>query len=221
VRTYTNSVCAVAIDGVVPTDASVLTRSYGPAYPIEVAPPHHRRTDRQGRAMVAAYLAILRSATAAAQFRTAGVLLTADGVPAEAARYHNFDCVFRHGPEYRWATGGGEHWRGSTYLLEGFGTTCRFAKKWVRRLATQPYRGGKRPRRHNPALRHGPPGWRCESQFISPQLEPHTAYKGVCQNKKDLRRVFSWEPQSGYDDGPVDPPPTPTPEPDPTVEPGG
>jgi hypothetical protein len=55
---------------------------------------------------------------------------------------------------------------------------------------------------------------------VSPQLEPHTAYKGVCQNKKDLRRVFSWEPQSGYDDGPVDRPPTPTPEPEPTAEPG-
>src|SRR5262245_23228668 len=33
VRRYTSSVCAVAIDGVAPTDASVFTRSYGPAYP--------------------------------------------------------------------------------------------------------------------------------------------------------------------------------------------
>ena len=63
------------------------------------------------------------------------------------------------------------------------------------------------------------PGWHCGSRFVSPQLEPHTAYKGVCQNKKDLRRVFSWEPQSGYDDGPVNPPPTPTPESEPTAEP--
>ena len=220
VRAYTSSVCAVAIDGVTPTDANVFTRSYGPAYPIEVVLPHHRRTDPQGRAMVAAYVAFLRSPTAAAQFRKAGVLLTADGVPAAAARYHNFDCIFRHGPEYRWATGAGEHWRSSTYLLRGFGTSCRFAKRWVRRLAKQPYNGGKKPRRHSPALHHGPAGWHCESQFVSPQLEPHTAYQGVCQNTKDLRRVFSWEPQSGYDDGPVDPPPTPTPEPEPTVEPG-
>ena len=86
VRAYTSSVCAVAIDGVVPTDASVFTRRYGPAYPIEVVLPHHRRTDRQGRAMVAAYLAFLRSPAAAAQFRKAGVLLTADGAPAQAAR---------------------------------------------------------------------------------------------------------------------------------------
>ena len=86
VRAYASSVCAVPIDGVAPTDASVFTRSYGPAYPIEVALPHHRRTDPQGRAMVAAYVAFLRSAAAAEQFRKAGVLLTADGVPAEAAR---------------------------------------------------------------------------------------------------------------------------------------
>ena len=169
------------------------------ADPIEVAVPHDRWTDPQGRG---------------------GVLLTADGVPAQAARYHSFDCILRHGPEYRWATGAEEHWRGSTYLLEGFGTTCRFAKKWVRRLAKQPYSGGKKPRRHSPSLRHGPAGWHCESQFVSPQLEPHTAYKGVCQNKKDLRRVFNWAPQSGYDDGPVDPPPAPAPEPEPTAEPG-
>jgi hypothetical protein len=36
-------------------------------------------------------------------------------------------------------------------------------------------------------------------------FKPQTAYKGDCQNKADLRRVFSWEPSSGPDDGPVDP----------------
>ena len=154
----------------------------------------------------------------------AGVLLTGDGAPAEAARYRSFDCVFRGGPERRWYTGS-EWWRGSTYFLEGFGTTCRFAKRWVRRLAKEPYSGGKAPRRRNPPLRHGPPGWRCESEFIPPVLKPHTAYKGHCQNRGDPRRVFSWEPQSGRDDGPVDPVPAPTPEPtpeptaDPTPEP--
>jgi hypothetical protein len=176
------------------------------------------------RVAIAVALALTLAAPAAhartLTVRKVGAPLARDGASAQAARYHNFDCVLRHGPEYQWATGGGEHWRGSTYFLEGFGTTCRFAKKWVRRLAKQPYRGGKKPRRHSPALHHGPPGWRCESQFVSPQLEPHTAYKGVCQNKKDFRRVFSWEPQPGSDDGPVDAPSLPTPDPEPTAEPG-
>jgi hypothetical protein len=81
VRAYTSSVCAVAIDGVAPTDASVFARSYSQAYPIELALPHRRRTDPQGRAMVRAYVDYLRSPQAAAQFRRAGVLLTADGPP--------------------------------------------------------------------------------------------------------------------------------------------
>jgi hypothetical protein len=204
VRRYAESVCAVPIDGVAPTDASVFSRRYGPAYPIEVALRHHRRTDPQGRAMVAAYIAFLRSPKASALFRETGVLLTADGMPAAAARYRNFDCTFRGGPQRRWWTGS-EWWHGTDYFLEGFGTTCRFAKRWVRRLAKEPYSGGKVPLRRNPPLRHGPPGWRCESEFIAPVLKPRTAYKGDCQNKADPRRVFSWEPQSGPDDGPVDP----------------
>jgi hypothetical protein len=81
VRAYTSSVCAVPIDGVTPTDATVFNRSYSQAYPIEVALAHHRRTDPQGRAMVAAYVDFLRSQQAAALFRKAGVLLTADGAP--------------------------------------------------------------------------------------------------------------------------------------------
>jgi hypothetical protein len=208
VRQYTSSVCAVAIDGVAPTDASVFTRSYGSAYPFELAMLHRRRTDPQGRAMVAAYVRFLRSKKASELFRENGVQLTADGPPAAGARYRNFSCIFRNGPEYRWFTPGG-WWRSTstTYLLEGFGTTCRFAKRWVRKLAKEPYSGGRRPRRHNPALKHGPPGWRCESEFLSPALKPKTAYQGHCQNRKDLRRVFSWGPQSGYDDGPVDPAP--------------
>ena len=82
VRAYTSSVCAVPIDGVAPTDASVFNRSYSQAYPIEVALAHRRRTDPQGRAMVAAYIDFLRSDAAATLFRNAGVLLTADGAPA-------------------------------------------------------------------------------------------------------------------------------------------
>jgi hypothetical protein len=79
---YTSSVCAVPIDGVAPTDASVFNRSYSQAYPIEVALAHHRRTDPQGRAMVAASIDFLRSRRAAASFRKAGLLLTAHGAPA-------------------------------------------------------------------------------------------------------------------------------------------
>jgi hypothetical protein len=81
VRAYTSSVCPVPIDGVAATDASVFNRSYSQAYPIEVALAHRRRTDPQGRAMVAAYIDFLRSQAAAALFRKTGVLLTADGAP--------------------------------------------------------------------------------------------------------------------------------------------
>ena len=87
VRAYTSSVCPVAIDGVVPTDASVFSRGYSQAYPIELAFRHRRRTDPQGRAMVRAYVDFLRSAPAAALFRQAGVLLTADGPPAATPSY--------------------------------------------------------------------------------------------------------------------------------------
>jgi hypothetical protein len=134
---------------------------------------------------------------------------TRDGAPrspASAARYRNWDCVFTGGPEYTFTAGTtGKRWKSTTYLLEGFGSTCAFAKKWVRRLAKQPYTGGTKPKRRNPPLQHGPKGWRCQSNFIAPGLQPLTSYDGVCQNRRDKRRVFSWEPQSGYDDGPVDP----------------
>src|SRR5262249_30252437 len=48
VRAYTSSVCPVALDGVLPTDASVFARRYSQAYPIELALRHRRRTDPQG-----------------------------------------------------------------------------------------------------------------------------------------------------------------------------
>jgi hypothetical protein len=143
---------------------------------------------------------------------------------AAAARYRNWHCVFTGGPEYTFTVGTtGKRWKSTTYFLEGFGSTCAFAKKWVRRLATQPYTAGTKPRRRNPPLHHGPKGWRCQGNFIPPGEHPLTSFDGVCQNRRNKARVFSWEPQSGYDDGPVDPPtlppdPEPLP-PDPPPEP--
>ncbi len=134
---------------------------------------------------------------------------------AAAARYRNWQCVFTGGPEYTFTVGTtGKRWKSTTYLLRGFGSTCAFAKKWVRRLATQPYTAGTKPRRRNPPLHHGPRGWRCQGNFIPPGEHPLTSFDGVCQNRRNKARVFSWEPQSGYDDGPVDPPALP-PDPEP------
>src|SRR6185436_4166854 len=55
VRAY-QSVCAVPIDGVRPTDASVYDLRYRPAYPITYVMSRKHRRDREGRAMVAAYV---------------------------------------------------------------------------------------------------------------------------------------------------------------------
>ena len=150
----------------------------------------------------------------------AALVLSALAPPA-TARYKNFDCVFQHGPRYTWAINGGdERWQSTTYIATGFGTTCSFAKKWIGHLAKEPYSGGKRPRRGwGPLLPHGPQGWRCESKFISPNLKPLTSYAGVCQNRRDPRRVFDWGPQSGYDDGPVNPPKPPPDELAPELDP--
>jgi hypothetical protein len=150
----------------------------------------------------------------------AAVLLVALALPSGAqARYKNFSCVWRSGPEYLFTLHerNDEVWKSRSYLLEGFGTTCAYAKKWVARLAKEPYTGGKVPKPRTPALKHGPKGWRCQASFIFPSLKPKTAYHGVCQNNRDKRRVFSWESQSG-DSEPVNPPPQPTPEPEPTPD---
>lgn len=152
-----------------------------------------------------------------AQGHTKRVRWEQERPPAAAARYRNWHCVFTGGPEYTFTVGTtGKRWKSTTYFLEGFGSTCAFAKKWVRRLATQPYTAGTKPRRRNPALHHGPKGWRCQGNFIPPGEHPLTSFDGVCQNRRNKARVFSWEPQSGYDDGPVDPPTLP---PDPPPEP--
>jgi hypothetical protein len=154
----------------------------------------------------------------------AAVAPPAEGHTAAAARYKNWHCVFQGGPEYTFTVGTtGQRWKSTTYFLEGFGSNCRFAKKWVRRLAKEPYSAGKRPRPRTPALSHGPKGWRCEGGFIPPGEHPLTQFDGVCQNRRNKARVFSWEPQTGYNDGPVDPepaPPDPVPDPAPEPAPG-
>jgi len=129
------------------------------------------------------------------------VMSAATATPA-VARYKSFTCVFTGGPRYTYSTPNGD-WTSTTYFLDGFGTTCTYARTWVRQLAKQPYRGANKP------LRHGPAGWRCLSKDIFASLHPVTAWSGVCQNRKDTRRVFSWREQSGYDERPVDPPTTP------------
>jgi hypothetical protein len=147
----------------------------------------------------------MRSSIAAALV-AALLLSSAAGAPPAQARYKNFSCVWKSGPEYRF-TIVGKHRKSTTYSLEGFGTTCSFAKHWVARLAKEPYRG------NNKLVRHGPPGWRCRSGNIA-ALKPESVFKGVCQNKKDDRRVFDW--QSFGESQPVDPPaPNPPSEPDP------
>lgn len=139
------------------------------------------------------------------------VLLSSAAATAPAqARHHSFECIWKAGPEYRF-TIVGKHRRSTTYFLEGFGTTCAFAKHWVTRLAKEPYRGNLKP------VRHGPPGWRCRSGNLLGQ-KPESVFKGDCQSKKDLSRVFSWE--SFGESKPVDPPnPNPPTEPEPEPAP--
>ena len=149
------------IDGGRPTDASV----FDLRLPARI--PDHLRHDAASTAATpragrwsAAYVDFLRSEAAAVLFRKTGVLLTADGPPrppAATARYRNWDCVFTGGPERTFAVGTtGKRWKSTTYLLRGFGSTCAFAKKWVRRLAKQPYIAGAKPKRRYPPLHHGP-----------------------------------------------------------------
>ena len=108
----------------------------------------------------------------------AAVAPSAEGESAATARYRNWDCVFTGGPERTFAVGTtGKRWKSTTYLLRGFGSTCAFAKKWVRRLAKQPYIAGTKPKRRYPPLHHGPKGWRCQGNLISPVLDPLTGFR--------------------------------------------
>jgi hypothetical protein len=81
-RAYASSVCAVPIDGVAPTDASVFERSYPAAFPIGyVVPRHPYRATRHGRAVMRGFLAWLGGPEAAKLFRQRGMMLVADGPP--------------------------------------------------------------------------------------------------------------------------------------------
>ena len=142
----------------------------------------------------------VRSGTTAALL--AGLLISAGATPSPAdTRYRNFDCVWKSGPEYRF-TIAGNHRKATGYFLEGFGTTCVFTKRWVARLAKEPWRGTNKP------VPHGPPGWRCRSDRHA-TTKPESVSTGNCQNIKDPRRVFLWEPFG--ESQPVEPPPSPPP----------
>ena len=212
VRAYP-SLCAVPIDGGRPTDTSVFDLSYRPAYPITYVMTRKHRRDAEGKEMVAAYVDFLRSEAAAVLLRKTGVLLTAYGPPrppATTARYRNWHCVFRGGPEYTFTVRpDGERWKSTTYFLRGVRLDLCLREEVGPPAGNAALHRGTTPKRRYPALHHGPKGWRCQGNLIPPGLHPLTSFKGVCQNRRDKRRVFSWEPQSGYDDGPVDPPPLP------------
>jgi len=120
---------------------------------------------------------------------------------AADARYHEFDCIWRHGPQYT-TTMGPKTKKSTTYELTGFGATCAFARKWTGVLAKKPYRGPSRPHRFTSRnkLSGGPAGWDCWSDFIDPQFHPKTAYYGTCQNRRNRNRTFDWAPHAGVDD---------------------
>ena len=74
--------CAVPINGIAPTDATVHALEYPAAYPISYVMHRKRRRDREGRALVRGFVRFLRSERAAKMFRGAGVLLVNDPVSA-------------------------------------------------------------------------------------------------------------------------------------------
>jgi hypothetical protein len=82
-RAYASTVCAVPIDGVAPTDASVFARSYPAAFPIGyVVPRRPFRATRHSRAVMRGFIDWLGGADAAKLLRARGMMLVADGPPA-------------------------------------------------------------------------------------------------------------------------------------------
>jgi hypothetical protein len=82
-RGYASSVCALPINGVAPTDATVYELRYAAAYPITyVVARALERAPRKSRAMMKGFIDWLRGPQAAEQFRARGMMLTADGPPA-------------------------------------------------------------------------------------------------------------------------------------------
>lgn len=130
------------------------------------------------------------------------VLVAALPTPVASAS-KDFSCVWRSGPAYTF-TLGGKTWMSRSYLLEGFNSTCTFAKHWVKKLAAKPYKGGTTPTKTGRVkMTGGPKGWQCWARFVPPAMSPKTTMSGICQNKKHKGRTFSWDPQSG-DDVPVE-----------------
>lgn len=83
--------CAVALDGIAPSDETVHALKFPAAYPVSFVMHRKRRHDREGRALVKAYVAFLRSAKAADMFRKAGVLLAGDS-PGDAPQSAPGSC---------------------------------------------------------------------------------------------------------------------------------
>jgi hypothetical protein len=84
---------------------------------------------------------------------------------------------------------GQQPFRGSSYDVGGFHTTCALAFSWVRRLSRLPYTG---PNKALPA----PKGWRCWSDkkpLLGAYLAPRTVLQGVCQDNAKIRSFF-WNP---------------------------
>ena len=84
-RGYGDSVCAVPVDGVAPTDASVFALQYAAAYPITfVVSRRLSGAPRERRAAMKGFVDWLKGPAAAEQFRARGMLLVADGIPPAA-----------------------------------------------------------------------------------------------------------------------------------------
>src|SRR5690606_6627147 len=81
VRGY-RSVCAVPLDGVAPTDASVHARTYPEAYPIRFAVLRKRQRDAYSRKLRKAYVKFLRSSRAQRLFEERGLLMAAKAPPS-------------------------------------------------------------------------------------------------------------------------------------------
>jgi hypothetical protein len=81
-----SGVCAVPIDGVAPTDASVFALRYPAAFPISYAVAQTlAKASRSTRAVMSGFVTWLKGPDAAKLFRQSGMLLVADGPPAPPA----------------------------------------------------------------------------------------------------------------------------------------
>jgi hypothetical protein len=85
--------CAVALNGRAPTSENVHGLKYPGAYPVSFVMHRKRRRDREGKALVRAYVAFLRSEKAAEMFRATGVLLAADPPSAGGPQSGGGSCV--------------------------------------------------------------------------------------------------------------------------------